>query len=238
VHNDQITDASPTTRRPWGARRGRPGGGRRPCWPAGATAAFAAPAGHAQYRDHHPSIRLVVTKPAAGWTSPAPGATSPSTSSHRPRTPAANNQLSASHGYRPGLKPSPRQRRFGPGMPEPERAGPRGDAVHHPAGGRRAERQPGGGIPAQLGVQPLTASPGSSMTGEVGVPGFFGTNTRGHAYRLPRQRDRARGGDRPREADLKRHPRDVHDRRAERRRFVSVSSGTAAGGRPLAQARG
>src|SRR5579862_571011 len=64
VHNDQITDASPTTRRPWAcAAVGLAAAGA--LLAGGATAASAAPAGHAQYRDY-PSIRLVVTNPRPG----------------------------------------------------------------------------------------------------------------------------------------------------------------------------
>jgi len=174
VHNDQITDASPTTRRPWArAAVGLAAAGA--LLAGGATAAFAAPAGHAQYRDHHPSIRLVVTNPRPGDIAGTGGDFTVDLIAQALNA-RGNNQLSASHGYRPGLNLPPATT-FGPGMPDPNAPGLVVTLSTTP--------QAAGGPNANLaGVFQLNSV--SSRNGltrvindwEVGVPGFFGTNTR------------------------------------------------------------
>jgi hypothetical protein len=87
-----------------------------------------------------------------------------------------NNQLSASHGYRPGLNLPP-AKTFGPGMPDPNAPGLVVTLSTTP--------QAAGGPNANLaGVFQLNSV--SSRNGltrvindwEVGVPGFFGKNKR------------------------------------------------------------
>jgi hypothetical protein len=174
VHNDQITDASPTTPRPWArAAVGLAAAGA--LLAGGATAAFAAPAGHAQYRDHHPSIRLVVTNPRPGDIAGTGGDFTVDLIAQALNA-RGNNQLSASHGYRPGLNLPP-AKTFGPGMPDPNAPGLVVTLSTTP--------QAAGGPNANLaGVFQLNSV--SSRNGltrvindwEVGVPGFFGKNKR------------------------------------------------------------
>jgi len=173
-YKDHIAGTSPASRRPWvRAAAGLAAAGA--LLGGGATAAVAAPAGYSQHHDHHPSISLVVTNPRPGDIAGTGGDFTVDLIA-RALNATGNRQLSASHGYRPGLNLPPATT-FGPGKPDPNAPGLVVTLSTTP--------QAAGGPNANLaGVFQLNSV--SSHNGltrvindwEVGVPGFFGKNKR------------------------------------------------------------
>ena len=170
--NDHITDTSPTRPRPWArAAVGLTAAGVLLL--GGATTALATPAGHAQYRDHHPSIRLVVTNPRPGDIAGAGGDFTVDLKALAQNV-TGNNELSASHGYRPGLNLPPAAT-FGPGLPDPNAPG----LVVTLSTTPQAAGGPNANLAGVFQLNSVSSHHGLSRVindWEVGVPGFFGKN--------------------------------------------------------------
>jgi hypothetical protein len=173
-YKDHITGPSSARRRPW-VRAAVVLAAAGALLAGGATAAVAAPAGYTQYHRHSPAIKLVVTNPRPGDIAGAGGDFTVDLIAQALNA-RGNNLLSASHGYRPGLNLPPATT-FGPGQPDPDAPGLVVTLSTTPQGA--------GGPNANLaGVFQLNSVSGrNGLTRvindwEVGVPGFFGTNTR------------------------------------------------------------
>jgi hypothetical protein len=173
VHdNDHITGTSPATRRPWArAAVGLAAAGA--LLAAGATTAFAAPAGHAQYHRHNPAIRLVVTNPQPGDIAGTGGDFTVDLIA-RALNATGNRELSASNGYRPGLNLPPAAT-FGPGKPDPNAPG----LVVTLSTTPRAAGGPNANLAGVFQLNSVSRHHGLTRVindWEVGVPGFFGKN--------------------------------------------------------------
>ena len=171
-HNNKIAGALATGKSRAGAMIGVAVAGAMLA--GGVTAALAAPAaGASQYRSHNPAIRLVITNPLPGDIAGTGGDFTVDLIALAQNA-RGNRQLSAAHGYRPGLNLPP-AKTFGPGLPDPNAPGLVVTLSTTP--------QAAGGPNANLaGVFQLNSV--SSRNGltrvitdwEVGVPGFFGKN--------------------------------------------------------------
>ena len=174
MHNDQITDASSRTRRPWArAAVGLAAAGA--LLAGGATAAVAAPAAYTRYHDHRPSIRLVVTNPRPGDIAGTGGDFTVDLIAQALNA-RGNNQLSAANGYRPGLNLPP-ARTFGPRMPDPNAPG----LVVTLSTTPRAAGGPNANLAGVFQLNSVSSRNGLTRVindWEVGVPGFFGKNVR------------------------------------------------------------
>lgn len=172
--NDRITGTSPATRRPWArAVAGLTAAGA--LLAAGATTAFAAPAGYTDHHHRSPSIRLVVTNPRPGDIAGTGGDFAVDLIA-RALNATGNRQLSAANGYRPGLNLPP-ARTFGPGKPDPNAPGLVVTMSTTPqrAGG------PNANLAGVFQLNSVSRHHGLTQVindWEVGVPGFFGKNTR------------------------------------------------------------
>jgi hypothetical protein len=172
MQHDHDTSTSPAKRRPW-ARTAAGLTAAGALLLGGATTAFAATAGNAQDSGYSPAIKLVVTNPRPGDIAGAGGDFTVDLKATALNA-TGNQQLSAAHGYRPGLNLPPAAT-FGPGMPDPNAPGLMVTLSTTP--------QAAGGPNANLaGVFQLNSV--SRHHGlirvindwEVGVPGFFGKN--------------------------------------------------------------
>ena len=170
-HNDKTAGALATGRSRASAVIGLAAAGA--VLAGGVTAALAAPAGATQYHSHNPAIRLVITNPRPGDIAGTGGDFTVDLIALAQNA-RGNRQLSAAHGYRPGLNVPP-AKTFGPGLPDPNAPGLVVTLSTTP--------QAAGGPSANLaGVFQLNSV--SSRNGltrvitdwEVGVPGFFGKN--------------------------------------------------------------
>jgi len=174
VHsNDHMTGTSPATRRPWArAAAGLATAGA--LLAAGATTAFAAPAGYTQHH-HRPSIRLVVTNPRPGDIAGTGGDFTVDIIA-RALNSTGNRQLSAANGYRPGLNLPP-AKTFGPGKPDPNAPG----LVVTLSTTPRAAGGPNANLAGVFQLNSVSRHHGLTEIindWEVGQPGFFGTNQR------------------------------------------------------------
>jgi hypothetical protein len=170
--NDHITDTSPTRPRPWArAAVGLTAAGVLLL--GGATTAFATVAGHAQNSGHSPAIKLVVTNPRPGDIAGAGGDFTVDLKALAQNA-TGNNELSASHGYRPGLNLPPAAT-FGPGLPDPNAPG----LVVTLSTTPQAAGGPNANLAGVFQLNSVSRHHGLIRVindWEVGVPGFFGKN--------------------------------------------------------------
>jgi hypothetical protein len=174
MHNhDHTTGTSPRTRRPWArAAAGLTAAGA--LLVGGATAAVAAPAGHAQYHRHSPAIKLVVTNPRPGDIAGTGGDFTVDLEATALNA-TGNQQLSAANGYQPGLNLPPAAT-FGPAMPDPNAPG----LVVTLSTTPQAAGGPNANLAGVFQLNSVSRHHGLIRVindWEVGVPGFFGTNT-------------------------------------------------------------
>ena len=170
--NDHITDTSPTRRRRW-SRTAIGLTATGVLMLTGATAAFATVAGHAQNSGSSPAIKLVVTNPRPGDIAGARGDFTVDLKA-RALNALGNRELSASHGYRPGLNLPPAAT-FGPGLPDPNAPG----LVVTLSTTPQAAGGPNANLAGVFQLNSVSRHHGLIRVindWEVGVPGFFGKN--------------------------------------------------------------
>jgi hypothetical protein len=172
MQHDHNTSTSPAKRRPW-VRTAAGITAAGALLLGGATTAFAANAGNNQHTGYGPAIKLVVTNPRPGDVAGAGGDFTVDLKALAQNA-TGNNELSAAHGYRPGLNLPPAAT-FGPGMPDPNAPGLVVTLSTTPgaAGGPKAN------LAGVFQINSVTRHHGLIRVindWEVGVPGFFGTN--------------------------------------------------------------
>src|SRR5260370_21165582 len=171
-YKDHITGPSSARRRPWvRAAAGLAASGA--LLAGGATAAVAAPAGHAQHHRHSPAIKLVVTNPRPGDIAGVGGDFTVDLIA-KALNATGNNELSASHGYRPGLNLPPAAT-FGPGLPDPNAPGLVATLSTTP----QAAGGPNANLAGVFQLHSVSRHHGLIPVindREVRLPAFFGTN--------------------------------------------------------------
>jgi hypothetical protein len=152
-----------------GARRGRSHGGRRLAGRRGDRRRR----GHRQQSGYTPAIKLVVTNPKPGDIAGTGGDFIVNVQATALNA-TGNQQLSAAHGYRPGLNLPPAAT-FGPAMPDPDAPG----LVVTLSTTPQAAGGPNANLAGVFQLNSVTSHHGLTRVitdWEVGVPGFFGKN--------------------------------------------------------------
>jgi len=171
--HDHTTGAPPTRRRQWVPAAGLTA--IAAVLIGGAIAAFAAAPGGAQQSGYRPAIKLVVTNPRPGDIAGTGGDFTVDLKATALNA-TGNRQLSAAHGYRPGLNLPP-AKTFGPKMPDPNAPG----LVVTLSTTPRAAGGPNANLAGVFQLNSVSRHHGLTEIindWEVGQPGFFGTNKR------------------------------------------------------------
>ena len=169
--HDHTAGTPPRTRRKW-ARAAAGLTAAAAVLVGGAIAAFAA-GGGAQQPGYGPAIKLVVTNPRPGDIAGTGGDFTVDLKATALNA-TGNRQLSAAHGYRPGLNLPPAAT-FGPGMPDPNAPG----LVVTLSTTPRAAGGPNANLAGVFQLNSVSRHHGLTRVindWEVGVPGFFGKN--------------------------------------------------------------